>query len=54
MAHELLLIDYFSAKHGSWIHTVAFNTVKEGKLFAPGHMRAAQNNTGYTKLLEHC
>lgn len=51
-AHEFLLIDDFSAKHGSWIHTAAFSTVNEGKLFAPGNMRAAQDNPGYKKLLD--
>lgn len=52
-AHEFLLIDDFSAKHGSWIHTAAFSSVNEGKLFAPGNMRAAQDNPGYAKLLDH-
>lgn len=52
-AHEFLLIDDFSAKHGSWIHTNVFETVNEGKLFAPGNMRAAQDNPGYQKLLDH-
>lgn len=52
-AHEFLLIDDFSAKHGSWIHTAVFTTVNEGKLFAPGNMRAAQDNPGYAKLLDH-
>lgn len=52
-AHEFLLIDDFSAKHGSWIHTAAFSCVNEGKLFAPGNMRAAQDNPGYARLLDH-
>eukprot|EP00173_Palmaria_palmata_P000963 Plantae.Rhodophyta-Palmaria_palmata.ctg1496.p1 GENE.Plantae.Rhodophyta-Palmaria_palmata.ctg1496~~Plantae.Rhodophyta-Palmaria_palmata.ctg1496.p1 ORF type:complete len:301 (-),score=55.78 Plantae.Rhodophyta-Palmaria_palmata.ctg1496:121-891(-) len=52
-AHEFLLIDDFSANHGSWIHTAVFTTVNEGKLFAPGNMRAAQDNPGYQKLLDH-
>lgn len=52
-SHEFLLIDDFSAKHGSWIHTAAFSTVSEGKLFAPGNMRAAQDNEGYARLLDH-
>jgi sedoheptulose-bisphosphatase len=52
-AHEFLLIDDFSAKHGQWIHTAVFSTVNEGKLFAPGNMRAAQDNPGYQKLLNH-
>lgn len=52
-AHEFLLIDDFSAKHGQWIHTAAFMTVNEGKLFAPGNMRAARDNPGYQKLLDH-
>lgn len=52
-AHEFLLIDDFSAKHGSWIHTAAFYSVNEGKLFAPGNMRAAQDNPGYAKLLDY-
>lgn len=52
-AHEFLLIDDFSAKHGQWIHTAVFMTVNEGKLFAPGNMRAARDNPGYQKLLDH-
>lgn len=52
-AHEFLLIDDFSAKHGSWIHTAVFESVNEGKLFAPGNMRAAQDNPGYAKLLDY-
>lgn len=52
-AHEFLLIDDFSAKHGQWIHTSVFESVNEGKLFAPGNMRAAQDNPGYAKLLDH-
>jgi sedoheptulose-bisphosphatase len=52
-AHEFLLIDDFSAKHGQWIHTNAYYTVNEGKLFAPGNMRAARDNPGYQKLLDH-
>lgn len=52
-AHEFLLIDDFSAKHGQWIHTAVFASVNEGKLFAPGNMRAAQDNPGYAELLRH-
>lgn len=52
-AHEFLLIDDFSAKHGSWIHTAAFYTVNEGKLFAPGNLRAAVDNPGYNQLLQY-
>jgi sedoheptulose-bisphosphatase len=52
-AHEFLLIDDFSAKHGQWIHTNVFSVVNEGKLFAPGNMRAAQDNPGYQALLTH-
>lgn len=52
-AHEFLLIDDFSAQHGSWIHTNVFETVNEGKLFAPGNLRAAQDNPGYAKLLDY-
>ena len=52
-SHEFLLIDDFSAEHGSWIHTNVFETVNEGKLFAPGNLRAAQDNPGYAKLLDY-
>ncbi len=52
-AHEFLLIDDFSAKHGQWIHTAVFTSVNEGKLFAPGNMRAAQDNPGYADLLNY-
>jgi hypothetical protein len=36
-AHEFLLVDDFSARHGEWIKTNEFTTINEGKLFAPGN-----------------
>eukprot|EP00968_Pinguiococcus_pyrenoidosus_P000800 scaffold47_cov258-Pinguiococcus_pyrenoidosus.AAC.127 len=51
--HEFLLIDDFSGRHGQWIKTNSFETIEEGKLFAPGNLRAAQDNPGYSELLDH-
>mmetsp|Transcript_43848 Transcript_43848/g.137761 ORF Transcript_43848/g.137761 Transcript_43848/m.137761 type:complete len:226 (-) Transcript_43848:243-920(-) len=51
--HEFLLIDDFSGRHGQWIKTNSFETISEGKLFAPGNLRAAQDNPGYQELLDY-
>jgi sedoheptulose-bisphosphatase len=52
-AHEFLLVDDFSARHGQWIKTNEFTTVNEGKLFAPGNLRASQDNPGYADLVDY-
>lgn len=39
-------------RHGNWIHVSEFTAVAEGKLFAPGNLRAAQDNPGYKKLID--
>lgn len=51
-AHEFLLVDDFSANHGQWIKTNEFRSIGEGKLFAPGNLRATQDNPGYADLLD--
>jgi hypothetical protein len=38
-AHEFLLVDDFSARHGEWIKVNEFTTINEGKLFAPGKLK---------------
>ncbi|GJD07564.1 Sedoheptulose-1,7-bisphosphatase, chloroplastic [Galdieria sulphuraria] len=45
-------LDDFSARHGQWVHTNEFHSVEEGKLFAPGNLRAIQDNPGYSRLLQ--
>lgn len=52
-AHEFLLIDDFSSRHGSWVHTATFTAVNEGKLYAPGNLRAAEDNPGYADLIDY-
>lgn len=52
-AYEFLLVDDFSANHGQWLKTNEFSTVSEGKLFAPGNLRATQDNEGYKKLFDY-
>ena len=52
-AHEFLLVDDFSAMHGQWIKTNEFMNVAEGKLFAPGNLRATQDNAGYKQLFDY-
>eukprot|EP00466_Bigelowiella_natans_P014025 jgi/Bigna1/56810/estExt_Genewise1Plus.C_1250015 len=51
-AHEFMLVDDRSALNGSWVHTKAFTSIKEGRLFAPGNLRATNDNEGYAKLLD--
>lgn len=52
-AHEFLLVDDFSANHGQWLKTNEFTTINEGKLFAPGNLRATQDNEGYAQLFNY-
>ena len=52
-AHEFLLVDDFSGRHGQWIKTNEFLTIDEGKLFAPGNLRATQDNKGYQELFNY-
>ncbi|GJQ08391.1 hypothetical protein GpartN1_g182.t1 [Galdieria partita] len=50
--HEFTLVDDFSARHGQWVHTNEFHSIEEGKLFAPGNLRAIQDNAGYSSLIQ--
>jgi sedoheptulose-bisphosphatase len=52
-AHEFLLIDDMSANHGQWLKVNEFTTIDEGRLFAPGNLRATQDNEGYAKLMDY-
>ena len=51
--HEFLLIDNFSGQHGMWILVQSFYTIDEGKLFAPGNLRATRDNPGYNELFDY-
>lgn len=51
-AHEFLLVDDFSGRHGQWVKTNEFSSIEEGKLFAPGNLRATQDNSGYAELFK--
>lgn len=51
--HEFLLVDDFSANHGQWIRSNQFTTIDEGKLLAPGNLRASQDNEGYASLFNY-
>lgn len=52
-AHEFLLVDDFSARHGQWVKTNQFSSIGEGKLIAPGNLRATQDNPGYAELFNY-
>eukprot|EP00599_Poterioochromonas_sp_BG-1_P005057 CAMPEP_0173147844 /NCGR_PEP_ID=MMETSP1105-20130129/9368_1 /TAXON_ID=2985 /ORGANISM="Ochromonas sp., Strain BG-1" /LENGTH=361 /DNA_ID=CAMNT_0014062389 /DNA_START=161 /DNA_END=1246 /DNA_ORIENTATION=- len=52
-AHEFLLVDDFSANHGQWIKSNEFKSIDEGKLIAPGNLRATQDNPGYNELFSY-
>jgi sedoheptulose-bisphosphatase len=52
-SHEFLLVDDFSAMHGQWVKTNEFMSIGEGKLFAPGNLRATQDNPGYQELFQY-
>lgn len=51
-AHEFLLVDDFSGRHGQWVKTNTFSTIEDGKLFAPGNLRGTQDNPGYNELFK--
>ncbi|GAB5361699.1 hypothetical protein AAMO2058_000735200 [Amorphochlora amoebiformis] len=52
-AHEFLLIDDMSSRHGQWVLSQSFHTIGEGKLFAPGNLRATLDNPGYADLFKY-
>merc|ERR1712146_229298 len=52
-AHEFMLIDDMSSKHGQWVLSQSFHTIGEGKLFAPGNLRATKDNAGYEQLFNY-
>merc|ERR1711937_1801 len=52
-AHEFMLIDDMSSRHGQWVLSQSFNTIGEGKLFAPGNLRATKDNEGYEQLFKY-
>lgn len=52
-SHEFLLIDDYSAMHGQWVKSNEFTTINEGKLLAPGNLRASQDNKGYADLFNY-
>jgi len=52
-SHEFLLVDDFTAQHGNWVKTNSFYTIDEGKIFAPGNLRATQDNPGYQELFQY-
>ncbi|CEM10222.1 unnamed protein product [Vitrella brassicaformis CCMP3155] len=51
-AHEFTLVDDMGQRHGDWVHTNRFTEIGEGKLFAPGNLRATQDNKGYNELVD--
>ena len=52
-AHELTLVP--SSSGGlQWVCSKVFDTVKDGKLFAPGNLRGTQDNKGYHELVQVC
>ena len=52
-SHEFLLIDDYSAMHGQWVKSNEFTQINEGKLLAPGNLRATQDNKGYADLFNY-
>jgi sedoheptulose-bisphosphatase len=52
-AHEFLLVDDDGPMNGQWIKTNEFRSIGEGKLIAPGNLRATQDNPGYKELFDY-
>ncbi|WIA12870.1 hypothetical protein OEZ85_006493 [Tetradesmus obliquus] len=46
--HEFLLMD-----DGKWVHVKETTEIGEGKLFAPGNLRATFDNPAYERLISH-
>jgi len=46
--HEFLLMD-----DGKWVHVKETTEIGEGKLFAPGNLRATFDNPAYEKLMSY-
>jgi len=46
--HEFLLQD-----DGKWIHVKETTSIREGKIFSPGNLRAAADSPNYRRLLEY-
>ena len=53
LSDDVLLIDDYSAKHGQWVLSQSFMSIGEGKLFAPGNLRATKDNKGYEELFNY-
>lgn len=49
-AHEFILVEDMSAMQGQWLKSGEYTTIAEGKLIAPGNLRATQDNKGYQDL----
>jgi sedoheptulose-bisphosphatase len=46
--HEFLLMD-----DGKWVHVKETTEIGEGKLFAPGNLRATFDNPAYERLMSY-
>jgi sedoheptulose-bisphosphatase len=46
--HEFLLMD-----DGKWVHVKETTEIGEGKLFAPGNLRATFDNPAYERLISY-
>lgn len=51
--HELTLIPCTTGGGLRWEHSQVFDTIKDGKIFAPGNLRGTQDNKGYNELVQH-
>uniref|UniRef100_A0A7S3YR17 fructose-bisphosphatase n=1 Tax=Lotharella globosa TaxID=91324 RepID=A0A7S3YR17_9EUKA len=52
-SHEFMLMDDRTSASGQWVYTRSFYEIKEGKLFAPGNLRATNDNEGYKALVDY-
>ena len=48
---EFLLVDKDECHDGRWVFSNEYNSIEEGKLFAPGNLRAVGENQGYAELV---
>jgi sedoheptulose-bisphosphatase len=52
-SHEFILVEDMSAMQGQWLKSDEYTTIAEGKLIAPGNLRATQDNKGYADLFNY-
>lgn len=51
-AHNFLLLDEAEGETGKWVKGATYTTLGPGRLFAPSNLKAANDNSGFRKLID--